>query len=250
MVRSLLLILSVLIVWGCLQVEDTVEIKPSGVLVWQVKADWEKQLEFPWLADSLVKKRSWYFADSALRPEESNRWSEESNGTPLRQSFYWGEQEDTLFVFQRKVMIQRDYASDDGSYQDHLMMEQYRGAQWHFRAKFPGRIRTCEPQPEKMDSLEGLVEWKIPLTMLVGKGHLFHVQWSKPDTTIDTVWFPHHPRKQPWGILVVVASLLFITGFILGRISIRYRRRKRRKKEVPTLQPQEIHQIRSGDSPE
>lgn len=248
--RSFLLILSILILWGCLRVEDSIEIKPSGQLVWNVKANWEKQLEYPWLADSLVKKRTWQFTDSVVRPEDANRWSEEYSGAPLRQNFYWGDLDDTLYVFQRKVMIQRDYALDDGSYQDHLMMEQYRGAHWSFKAKFPGRIKICDPQPVKLDSLEGLVEWEVPLTMLVGKGFVFDVQWSKPDTTSDTFWFPHHPRKQPWGILVVMSSLFFIIGFILGRISIRYRRRKRRKKEVVALKPQEIPQVQSGKSPE
>lgn len=223
-----------MLISNCLQVEDHVEVFSDGVLVWNVMGQWEREVDFPWLANTFEGSKKLQYSDTLQQPSDYKLPDFFAENSPIKQQFFWEDSLNGVHQFYRKVQLNRDYPNDDGRYQDFLLMEQYRGAQWKFTAKFPGKLLSVEPIATTLDSAKGLVTWDIPISVLVGKGQEFQVRWFSPESTEVT---PFYEKKQPLGISIAIGAPIIALSFLLGRYSFTYSRRRRKRKKATTIFP-------------
>ena len=225
----LLLLAIALILSSCLDLDDRLELSPSGSLTWQIEASGPQELlehrldSFPRIA-GLHLDTSWTrptkqggAAGFQLTAKDPSRLTSlDSSGWcgPWRQELRVGPDSLGRTELWRKLHLERDLPGDDGSYADRMLAATYRGVTWRYVIRMPGRVVLAEPKPQRVDSLGGIVSWDVPMVRLVQGSLEFRVLSEHSPVTVATA-----------DSLFVPAVLVFFLGIALFAVWRQYRKR-------------------------
>jgi len=164
---------------GCLDIHDKVVIAPKGQMIWSGKATWQEDVvPTYWLSEADVARKSkeWNFTFSDSL--QVAQFDSEGRFGPIRQSMAFSWDSIGHRVWTRRVRIERDIPGDDGAYAERMLAGIYEGCIWHFSTQVPGKIIAATPQPSRIDTVAGIVEWNIPLVAFVKQNQEFRVVWA------------------------------------------------------------------------